>query len=289
MDTRRHGGVYRGLSLLGAEGCEGYTRDCSECPLIGNEISLPKQIHETKKKAYGLLRNLHIICPSQWLADKARASTLFREVPIHVIPNPVPLWELWPENRYVARARLGLEMDKKYILFGAENLTSHRKGGQLLVEALNKLIVSHDVDNVRVLTFGESKLDLPLPQHHLGFIDTADKRRLAYSAADVFAFPSREDNSPLTVSESLACGTPVVTFPVGNIQQLVAHESNGYVATYLDTTAFAKGLMWGLSATPEARIKRTLSAVRSVRDHNNPMLSALCHLDLCREMMMYTK
>lgn len=268
-----------------SEGCDGFTRDCSECPLIGEEANLPREIHAAKREAYAHLRNLHVICPSQWLADKARSSTLFGGVPVHVIPNPVPLWDLWPENKIVARIRLGLEPDKKYIMFGAENLASARKGGALLVEALNKYAASHDVDDVRILTFGNSQFDLPVRQHPLGFIDSADRLRAAYSAADLFAFPSREDNSPLTVSEAMACGTPVVAFPVGNVPDLVNHQTNGYLAPYLDTDAFAEGLAWALAAAPEARTKRSLSAVRSVRGHNNPLLSAQRHAELYREMM----
>jgi len=39
----------------------------------------------------------------------------------------------------------------------------------------------------------------------------------AYSAANVFLIPSREDNLPNTMLESLCCGTPVIgTEPVDN-------------------------------------------------------------------------
>jgi glycosyltransferase involved in cell wall biosynthesis len=36
----------------------------------------------------------------------------------------------------------------------------------------------------------------------------------AYSAADVFVFPSRTDTFGLVILEALACGTPVAAFPV---------------------------------------------------------------------------
>lgn len=268
-----------------SEGCEGFIRDCSDCPLIGEEVNLPREIHATKMKAYETLRNLHIICPSRWLAERARKSTLLQNVPVHVIPNPVPFWDLWPENKKVARTRLGLDLNKKYVLFGAENLLSVRKGGSLLVEALKKYITEWGAKDICVLTIGNAQLDLPVPQHPLGFIDSADNLRLAYSAADVFAFPSTEDNSPLTVSEAMACGTPVVAFPVGNVPELVVHMSNGYVAPYKDTGSFAKGLAWLLSADSETRLKHSMRAVKSVRDYNNPLLSAQRHHDLYQKIL----
>ncbi|GAH33957.1 unnamed protein product, partial [marine sediment metagenome] len=40
-----------------------------------------------------------------------------------------------------------------------------------------------------------------------------------YSAVDVFCISSLEENFPITVLESLACGIPVVGFKVGGIPE----------------------------------------------------------------------
>ncbi len=47
----------------------------------------------------------------------------------------------------------------------------------------------------------------------MGLLDGADLVS-AYSAADVFVFPSRTDTFGLVLLEALACGTPVATYPV---------------------------------------------------------------------------
>ena len=47
---------------------------------------------------------------------------------------------------------------------------------------------------------------------YLGHLNDEVSLRMAYSAADVFALPSKMDNLPLTVLESQSCNTPVVLY-----------------------------------------------------------------------------
>ena len=49
---------------------------------------------------------------------------------------------------------------------------------------------------------------------------------LAYSASDIFAFPSTEESFGQTPVEAMACGCPVVAFPCGVIDELIT-EQNG--------------------------------------------------------------
>ncbi len=58
--------------------------------------------------------------------------------------------------------------------------------------------------------------------------------------------PSRQDNLPNTVVESLACGTPCVTFNIGSMPDMIEHYQNGYRTYYFDTI-MAKGIDWVLS------------------------------------------
>ena len=52
-----------------------------------------------------------------------------------------------------------------------------------------------------------------------GWVDEADKPAL-YSAATVFAFPSRYEGFGLPILEAMACGTPVVTSNVASLPEL---------------------------------------------------------------------
>ena len=55
----------------------------------------------------------------------------------------------------------------------------------------------------------------------IGIPRTNDARELAvlYTAADVFANPTYEDNFPTTNLEAKACGTRVITYDVGGCRE----------------------------------------------------------------------
>ena len=62
--------------------------------------------------------------------------------------------------------------------------------------------------------------------------------------ADIYVFPSLDDNLPGTVMEALACETPVATFSTGGIPDMVHHKKNGYVAEYKNAKDLAEGIIW---------------------------------------------
>jgi len=57
------------------------------------------------------------------------------------------------------------------------------------------------------------------PVHDMGFMSGEDLVR-AYSEAHCLVHPSRADVCPLSILESLACGTPVITTPLSSHQRL---------------------------------------------------------------------
>jgi len=265
-----------------SEGCEEYKRECRRCPLLGGKSDLAHEGWQKKKRAYSQLRNVRIVCPSPWLAERARESSLLGDREIQVIPNAYPLDTLKLTSKIVARIRLGLPLRKKLLIFGADSLTSHRKGGDLLKAALQRYGEGHAHDNVEIVVFGNKAIDLPLPVRPLGYIESEKKLALAYSAADGYLFPSREDNAPLTVGEALLCGTPVVAFPVGNVPDLVQHKVNGYLAKHLNVADFARGIAWVLDAAPETALARSARCRIHASAVHDPALAAARHKVLYR-------
>jgi glycosyltransferase involved in cell wall biosynthesis len=260
-----------------SEGCEEYTRQCRRCPMLGEDSDLAHLTWKAKRRAYAGIKNLHVVCPSPWMAERARESSLLGDRPIHCIPNAYPVSRLAMTAKAVARVRLGLPLRRKLLLFGAESVTNHRKGGDLLAEAVARFCASGPHDDVEVVVFGRNSLDIGLPVHRMGYINDDETLALVYSAADAYLFPSREDNAPLTVGESLLCGTPVVAFPVGNVPSVVEHRVTGYIARPLDVEDFARGIRWGLDATPAAALARSARCRLSAAALHDPATAAQRH------------
>jgi len=269
-----------------SEGCEEYRRECRACPLLGGQSDLAQRALERKKASYAGLRRLHIICPSQWMADRVVQSALLGDRPIHVIPNAFPTDRFTPTNKVVARIKLGLPLQKKLLLFGADSLDNKRKGREWLKQAL-EMVAKRGKHDVEVVLFGGGTIDLPLPVHRLAHIDEEERLALAYSAADLFLFPSAEDNAPLTVGEALLCGTPVVAFPVGNVPDLVRHRDTGYIARYQDAADLVRGIDWVLGADAASALRRSLRCRQSAAAFHDPVVAADRHLEVYQEAMRH--
>lgn len=111
----------------------------------------------------------------------------------------------------------------KYILALAQSIEDYNKGFDVLINALklcNNL-------NFKLLLLGKGNLSIDLPNEQLGYVSDDVKLVEVYSLADLFVIPSREDNLPNTVLESLACGTPVIGSNIGGIPDMVRPDITG--------------------------------------------------------------
>lgn len=249
------------------QNCQSYTSSCGSCPQLGStkEQDLSRWIWKRKAKAWKNL-NLTIITPSQWLAECARASSLFKDKRIEVIPYGLDIHKYQPMNRQFARDLLNLPQDKQLVLFGSLQATSDkRKGFHLLQPALKKLSASGWSDKTELVIFGaseaENSTDFGFKSHYLGTLNDDLSLALVYSATDVFIAPSVQDNLPNTVMESLACGTPSVAFNIGGMPDMIEHKENGYLAQPFQIEDLAFGIAWVLEN--EERLHKLSQRARS--------------------------
>lgn len=237
--------------------CKEYETHCGACPMLGskNEKDLAYDVFEKKLEAYKDL-DLHIVTPSRWLGECAKRSALLRRFPVHVIPNCIDTDLYQPMDKADARKILGLEPDKKYLLFGAMHvLVDKNKGFAFLKEALKQI---KDAD-IELLVYGTNdnlqSYGLPIPARSLGYINNDKMMALLYNAADVCIVPSLSENLSNTIMESLSCGTPVVAFNIGGNGDMIDHQKNGYLAREKDCADLSKGIEWCL----ENNVQGTLS------------------------------
>ena len=235
--------------------CTNYKRNCGNCVQFlknSSENDLSHQVWERKKEIFSKA-NLTIVTCSEWLAQKARESSLLEDKMIVSIPNPIDSNVFRPIEKNVAKLYFKLSPYKKYILFGAVKISDVRKGFAYFAESLSILDVrlsnlKHQKFNIEIIIFGQAQASdfegLPFKVNILGKLSDLETIAKAYSAASVFVSPSIEDNLPNTIMESMACGTPVVGFDVGGIPEMIDHEKSGYLAKYKSSEDLAKGIYW---------------------------------------------
>ncbi len=219
------------------------------------------------RKRRGWRKPIHIVCPSQWLADCAKRSTLMCSWPITVIPYPIDLNVWAPCDQSQARALLGLPADRPLVLFGAMGGSADsRKGADLLLDALIRLrcqVAGTPLEHLELVVFGQSRPaqppDLDFPIHYSGHLHDDLTLRLLYAAADVFLLPSRQDNLPNTGLEAHACGTPVIAFRTGGMVDIVEERITGALAEPFDSSSLAESIRWVLE-DPQRRRQLGMAA-----------------------------
>jgi len=228
----------------------GYSRssrpDSESGPDIDRETFLRKKRHWRSPR--------HVICPSNWMADQVRRSTLTAGWPVHVIPNPIDSDKWAPESPAKARRFLGLPQKEIVVLFGAGGGTKYpHKGADLFFESLPKLRAqldqSGDTRPLRAAVFGEEgpeRVEGGVPVTFLGRLDDEGLKN-AYSAADIMVVPSRLDNLPSTAVEAQSCATPVVAFRIGGLPDIVDDGVTGKLAEPFDTGALAEAMHFVVS------------------------------------------
>lgn len=270
--------------------CNKYKERCYECPKLGSKSNndLSTYIFRKKIKLFNN-KNITIVTPSKWLQNCAQESMLFRNKNIIRIPYPIDLNIFKPLDTKIARELFNIPQNKKVVLFGALGSTKDpRKGYKYLKSALNILEKSPGADNLYFVVFGgQNDSENEGHRNNIQYIDTLyDEYSLAmlYSAADIFVAPSREDNLPQTVLESLACGTPVVAFNIGGMPDMIEHKFTGFLAKPFSEHDISSGILWLLSDNERLNeIKK--NSRRKVCNEYSPNIIANEYINLYKQVL----
>jgi glycosyltransferase involved in cell wall biosynthesis len=234
--------------------CLGLESYPSGTPLRGVKGLVDRWVRRRKRVAF-VRRDMFPVGPSRWCAEQAATSEVFRSATIGMIPYPVDTVAFAPRPRPEARRRFGLSADAYVVAFGANNGTRWRiKGFDRLADAIARL--DSDIrERMAIVVFGEAGEPRQLHGSRLTFagrLTDAESMAELYSAADVFALPSRQETFGQTKSEALSCGTPVIAFGQTACGEGIQHGATGWVARADDIADYAEGLRWGWQLTRDA-------------------------------------
>jgi glycosyltransferase involved in cell wall biosynthesis len=123
-----------------------------------------------------------------------------------------------------------------------------RKGTPQLVEALGRLVSRQDWT---ATIAGNGKVQETIARaQQLGIDDRVKVPGWLDSSAinevlrqtDIFVLPSFAENLPMSILEAFACGIAVIATPVGAVEDVITHESNGLLVPVGDVDALASAI-----------------------------------------------
>lgn len=189
--------------------CQKWKFGCKDCPQLKTNTHWQWNY---RREWINKIKDLQIVTPSDWLRDFVSKSFLSGKdcITIHNGIDVDSFQRLVPIN---VREKYNL-LDKKIIMGCAIKWESRK--GLLFFEK----IASGLPDNCKIVLVG--KIDNTVKEHlkslgilAIGRTNTRDELISWYQESSVFVNPTLADNFPTTNIESLAAGTPVISFKTG--------------------------------------------------------------------------
>lgn len=207
--------------------CDRWKNGCFGCPqkteYPSSFIDNSRNNYLRKKAMFTGLKNLSIVCVSEWLNRVTRES-LLNEYPITTIYNGVDPLIFHPVQSDIKK-RLNIE-EFKMILSVSDGWNS-RKGFDRILS-----LAKHAPDDWKFVIIGLNKQQISImPQNIIGLERTWNQKELVeyYSAADVFFNPSYEETFGLVTVEAMLCNTPVLVFDKTASPELVKNNHMGLI------------------------------------------------------------
>lgn len=210
-------------------GCFKWKTKCYKCPQRREYpasfcIDRSTKNYYLKKALFTSVKKMVVVPVSDWLKNIVLDSFL-QKIPVQTIHNGIDASIFKPQNNgSETKAKYGI--NTKFMLLGVASPWTRRKGLNDFIQ-LSKLL---NDDEIIVLVGLNNSQIKQIPQNIIGLTKTENRQQLVdlYSAADLFINPTWEDNFPTTNLESLACGTPLVTYRTGGSVEAVSPDT-GYI------------------------------------------------------------
>ena len=238
--------------------CERYKQQCGNCQFLngGKKNNDLSQSVWHRKQALYQNTNIHFVAVSNWLAQKARESSLLKNANLSVIHNAFPI-DLYKTTPTALPQEYGIDYNKNLILMGAARLDDPIKGFDYAIEALNIFAARNPqwAEKSEAIFFGDIRdpqllTKIRMPYRHLGRINNPETIRQLYASAKVVISTSLYETLPGTLIEGQAAGCVPVSFGKGGQADIIDHKVNGYIADYKSPQSIADGILWALEASP---------------------------------------
>ncbi len=228
--------------------CDKWKTGCGDCP---HPEEYPAIRHDNTRLEWKLKNRVYRKAHIDIVAISNQQQQMLREsmlahYPVHLIKNAIDTETYRPLDSAKCREELNIPPDRTVVMFGATSMSRPAKGGDLLCAALNQLPAALK-ETVILLSFGHGGKALAdqagIRCIDMGYVNGDENKVRLYSAADLFVLSSRAESFELVTLECMACGTPMVSFPVGAAAEMVKPGVTGYLAKKENPGDLCRGIV----------------------------------------------
>ena len=178
-------------------------------------------------------KNVFFIAHNKWMLNKA--TSLYPHLKSKIFLSkyyPINTNVFKPRNKFNLRKKYNLPLDKKIILFSAQDVNDKRKGYHYFKKILTKL---SNNDNFFFLSIGNTNQNLNYFENHkhFKFLSNNETSEI-YSLSDIYLCTSIIDNLPLTILEALSSGNLVISFKNGGATELLKNIGLSFKVSDID-------------------------------------------------------
>jgi teichuronic acid biosynthesis glycosyltransferase TuaC len=179
-----------------------------------------------------------------------RASFFFK---MRYIPNGVNLNFFKAYDKKLAREKIGLSLDDKYVIFCGH--LDERKGPLRVLEAIRGT-------DIKGIFLGSNGRDIPFGDE-VAFIGAVENALVPFylSAADVFVLPSRSEGMSNAVLEAISCCVPMVISDLPFNTDFIPKDAAIFVDPN-DINNIRNGIMEAISDETNERFRLNLQLFR---------------------------
>jgi glycosyltransferase involved in cell wall biosynthesis len=202
-------------------------------------INLESEFVNYKFNIYSKKRNINVVSPSNWLLNESLSSKLLCNYKHFHIPYGIDTSVFRFYSDHDIRRKYNWTSDTLIFSFVSDHLKCFRKGFDIII-GIAKYFANNP--KVKFLAIGSSEINASNIQC-LGRVSDNEELAKIYSQSDAVLISSREDNLPNVLLESLACGTPVISFKIGGLVDLLNDSKLGILASDISVDSFKNAML----------------------------------------------